>query len=105
MANDAKAALCWRGSLDISQVIPLHEELVGALEAGVPIEVDAAGVERIDTSAIQLLCAFIAEARERSIPVSWTGCSDSVRDVAKMLNLFALLNLEIETEQPIRTES
>lgn len=53
--------------LDISQASVLHNTLMKALAAGLPMRVDMRQLERIDTAAIQVLAAFAYTARARGL--------------------------------------
>ena len=54
---------------------------------------DGAGVERVDTAALQLLAAFHREAGVRGHEIRWAGASDALREAAGLLGLAGLLNL------------
>lgn len=54
---------------------------------------DGAGVERVDTTALQLLAAFRREAVARGHQTCWTGASDTLREAAELLGLARLLDL------------
>ncbi|MCH7868830.1 MAG: STAS domain-containing protein [Myxococcales bacterium] len=93
MADDSISTLIWSGNLDISQASSVHDELMSALDLRLPIQLDANGVNRIDTSIAQLLSAFFKEAREQDIEVSWKSTSDSLKNIARVLDLESELEL------------
>ena len=66
--------------------------LLQALEAP-SVEIDGAGVERVDTAALQLLLAFRRAASARGLPASWVGVSETMRDAAGVLGLTQALEL------------
>lgn len=70
-----KARLCERGS-DSADVI-----------------VDVAAIERIDTSAMQLLCAFARDRGSSDRKVVWRGESQSWREALRLLGARELLGL------------
>lgn len=79
------------GSVDISEVSALRERMLAALDAGLPIRLDVSAVERADTAAIQLLCAFASDARRRGLGVEWHEPSDALRRAATLLGLAHVL--------------
>ena len=57
------------------------------------VSLDAANVERIDTAALQLLCAFVRDRQARGLKVQWQGASAALQEAADLLDVRALLNL------------
>lgn len=93
MASDGVARLEWRGSLDISKVSDVQEELRDALLEATKIELDAASVERADTAMLQLLCSFLKAAEAKNVEVKWVGASEVLLKAAKTLDLLESLEL------------
>ncbi len=79
---------------DIASVKALHQHLGEALACGQPVEFRAARCERMDTAVLQTLYAFMREARERGLEVSWQGASLTVVDAARRLGMERALGLE-----------
>ena len=79
--------------LDIAGVGELYAKLREALEARRSIVLEAAQVERIDTAALQTLCAFFQEAQTRDVVVQWQQPSVAVQTAARRLNLSLCLAL------------
>ena len=80
-------------SLDISVVHELYQTLQQVVETSNPLVIDATNVERIDTAGLQLLCAFMQHAQDRSITVQWHQPAPAVYDAARLLDLEGLLHL------------
>ncbi len=97
MAGGNVSALKWRGNIDISKAKSLYDELESALEAGADIELDAGGVERVDTAIVQLLCAFREEARSRCLEVKWKSVSEPLMNIAALLGMVSMLGLGEES--------
>lgn len=76
----------------LADVAAVKAQLIAAFDAKA-VQLDAAGVERVDTAALQLLVAFRREAVARGIPPVWQGVSATVRDAAKLLGLAQALEL------------
>jgi ABC-type transporter Mla MlaB component len=60
------------------------------------LTIDASKLEKIDTSALQLLAAFMLEADKRSIKVNWQSPSARFINSARLLGLVELLKLPAE---------
>ncbi|PZN33128.1 MAG: hypothetical protein DIU71_05865 [Proteobacteria bacterium] len=53
--------------------------------------VDARAVERIDTAALQLLCAFVKRREHEQRPVEWLGTSQNFDEAVRLLGAATLL--------------
>ncbi len=60
--------------------------------------IDASKPERVDTSTMQLLSAFLIEAEKRSIEVQWESPSPCVLNAAKLLGLTETMKLPSDWE-------
>lgn len=54
---------------------------------------DVGNVERVDTSTMQLLCAFVRDRAAQQRKVQWVGDASVIRDAAYLLGVDALLSL------------
>jgi ABC-type transporter Mla MlaB component len=63
--------------------------LVGAEQ----VTLDVSAVERIDTSAMQLLCAFALDRAARNQKITWKGESTGWREAVRLLGASELLGL------------
>ena len=77
----------------IRDATQLLGQLMLRLEHSAPVYIDAAKVERIDTAALQLLVAFLADRRARRRAVVWLECSDGMMRAARALGLTGALAL------------
>ncbi len=77
--------------LTIGACRALHERLMGVLEEGRVVVLDAGSVERIDSAALQTLAAFVAGAQAG---VSWRAPAACVREAAALLGLESMLALD-----------
>ena len=78
------------GIRDASQLLG---QLMLRLEHSAPVYIDAAKVERIDTAALQLLVAFLADRKARRRAVVWLECSEGLMRAARALGLAGALAL------------
>lgn len=76
----------------LGSVADVKAELIDAFDAP-GTQLDGAGVERVDTAALQLLVAFRREATARGQAPAWLGVSDVMREAAGVLGLAQALEL------------
>jgi ABC-type transporter Mla MlaB component len=77
----------------VKDAAELKQSLCLHLEDAEPVALDIGKVERIDTSTMQLLCAFARDRAAHQRKVEWLGDSPIVRDAARLLGVEALLIL------------
>ncbi|MEW6728678.1 MAG: STAS domain-containing protein [Pseudomonadota bacterium] len=58
------------------------------------IDIDASRLEHVDTAGMQLLYAFVRDARRMNKAVRWHHLSAAVRDAAQVLGMDALFPRE-----------
>lgn len=82
--------------LDITEAPSLRSRLLGVLENGGKgaIRLDGSQVEAADTAGIQVLVAFIRDAKNQGREVRWDGASPVLHELAEKGGLGSLLNLE-----------
>lgn len=78
---------------DISQSAALKTELLALLDKQQTIQIDASRVERIDGTALQLLCALFVQAENNNVSLQWVEPSEALLQAAKYSGLTNLLNL------------
>jgi ABC-type transporter Mla MlaB component len=74
----------------------LKGELLRHIGEPASVAIDAGSVERIDTAAMQLLCAFVRDRTDRSLQVTWRSVSQSVSEAARLLGVGSMLALPAE---------
>ena len=79
---------------DIKTIDELSKELGAALAADGEVVVEAAGVETIDTAALQLLVAFANSVRANSRSIRWNDASPALRELAELTDLASALGFE-----------
>ena len=77
---------------DISSVAELKEDLKGLFKYEKVI-LDVSNVERIDTTSLQLLYAFIEEAKVNSLEIAWNSPSEAMTNSARLLGMEEVLQL------------
>jgi ABC-type transporter Mla MlaB component len=99
VVEDAKAAapsqptIVLASNCNVKDAGELKQSLCHYLDDGAPVALDVGKVERVDTSTIQLLCAFVRDRTARDRKVEWIGDSLVIRDAARLLGVEALLCL------------
>jgi ABC-type transporter Mla MlaB component len=81
------------GSTSLRDVTAFQAVLAERLDDSGTVQIDASGVERIDTATLQLLAAFVRDLRGDARLVEWTGCSAALRRAAHALGLTSALEL------------
>jgi ABC-type transporter Mla MlaB component len=57
------------------------------------VALDVGKVERVDTSTMQLLCAFVRDRSAQQRKVEWVGDANVIREAARLLGVEELLSL------------
>jgi ABC-type transporter Mla MlaB component len=81
------------GVLDVSQTRAAYQALNEALKRSLPVEVDAAQLERLDAAGLQLVTAFVQAARERHLRMQWSSVSAALQASAEFVGLVRALEL------------
>ena len=92
-ATDEAAQVLRLESSTIRDSGDLQRALVARFDAPGAVRLDAAAMERVDTTTLQLLAAFIQEVRAASRSVEWVACSDALVSAARAVGLLAALGL------------
>lgn len=80
-------------SCTVRDSIALKSALLDLLADRRPVTIDAGAVERIDTAALQVLCAFARDRKAAGGEVVWTGGTDSFCDAIRLLGLRQLIEV------------
>jgi len=79
--------------LDIASVDELKARLDALLGPGEPVELEAGQVGRVDASGLQLLAAWLRQARAAERCVRWGEVSAELRAAAELMDLTEYLTL------------
>lgn len=83
-----------QAELDIAAASTLHQQLLSALQAREPLEIEAQAVRRIHAAVLQLFLALINEAQPLGLPVRWRNPSSALIESAQLLGLVSQLGLD-----------
>ncbi len=92
-AAPSQQTLVLVGNCSVKDAAELKQTLCLHLDAAAPVALDVGKIERIDTSIMQLLCAFARDRAAHQRKVEWLGDSSVIRDAARLLGVEALLSL------------
>ena len=76
-----------KDAAELKQTLCLH------LDDAAPVTLDVGSVERVDTSTMQVLCAFVRDRSAQQRNVEWLGDTAVVRDAARLLGVESMLCL------------
>jgi len=86
--------------LGIEASTGLKERLTPYLTQAHAVVLDGTEVRRVHTAGLQVLCAFFASRDGTGHPTELRGCSEALRDAARLLGLGAALGLDDEFSDP-----
>ncbi|MBB6186221.1 STAS domain-containing protein [Rhodanobacter sp. MP7CTX1] len=95
-AAKAAAVIGLPADCRMAELPALRDQFLLALAAPLST-LEASGVERVDTAALQLLVAFHRDALARGQQVAWASVSAPLRDAAERLGLTKTLALPAAT--------
>ena len=78
---------------DIGKSQALRNEMLALINDNDEINIEASSVERIDGSALQLLCALFRYSKDHNLNIHWINPSDAVIESATTLGLKTILEL------------
>jgi ABC-type transporter Mla MlaB component len=92
-AADSRPTIALASNCNVKDAAELKQSLCFHLESDAPVVLDIGSVERIDTSTIQLLCAFVRDRAAQQRQVEWLGNARVLRDAARLLGVDGLLGV------------
>jgi len=78
----------------VKDAAALKTSLCAVAKESAAVTLDVRTLERVDTSTMQLLCAFVRDRIGRNQPVAWKGDSQALQDAARLLGVRALLGFD-----------
>ena len=77
----------------VSEAGSLKESLAALLDEPLPVTLDIAALQRIDTAGLQVITAFVRERAGHGRTVEWQGTAPVMTTAAQLLGLTTLLGL------------
>jgi len=87
VAEPVSGDVVLEGSLSIAEAETMHQSMMAVLDANVDISIASEDLSRVDAAGVQLIYAFVKEAKSRSISVEWKSVSDTLLETATVLDL------------------
>lgn len=81
----------------IASAPQLRSGLLKHLTDARTVQIDASGVQRIDTASLQVLAAFARDRRVGGLPVEWLGVPACLAQAAALLDLTDALGLAVHS--------
>ena len=91
----AAAVVTLPASCTLREAVAVKAALLPQLDVTCAVTLDVAGIERIDTAALQVLAAFVRVRRQRGAAVEWRGINRTLAGAAGLLGLTAQLGLPV----------
>ena len=87
------------GDLTVATVSALFPEGLklqsdGGIQAGDNMEIDLSKIEKVDSSAVSLMLAWLREAERNNISLCFTHVPDNLASLAKLYGVAELLTLQ-----------
>jgi ABC-type transporter Mla MlaB component len=92
-AQRSKPVIVLASNCNVKDAGELKQTLCLHLDDATPVTLDVGSVERVDTSTLQVLCAFVRERSAQQRKVEWLGDAGVVRDAARLLGVDSILCL------------
>lgn len=71
----------------IRNAAEFKQSLIGLLHEPQPVTIDVSSLERVDTTGLQLLYAFMRDRASSGGAVIWQGVNDVFRDAVRVLGV------------------
>jgi ABC-type transporter Mla MlaB component len=88
-ATDSSYAL--GASCTMREGAAIKADLMKLVASDQLVQIDVSAIERIDTSALQLLCAFVRDRRAKRLTTRWKGQPEAFSEAVEILGLASAL--------------
>jgi ABC-type transporter Mla MlaB component len=92
-ARPSQPMIVLASNCTVKDAAELKQSLCLHLDAVEPVTVDISGVQRVDTSTMQVLGAFVRDRSAQQRKVEWLGDASLLRDAARLLGIEQMLSL------------
>jgi phospholipid transport system transporter-binding protein len=82
-----------QSSCTVRDSVALRQALLDLIDDPLPVTLDVRAVERVDTAAMQVLCAFVRDRAAAGRVVSWLGGPESFVEAVSLLGMSKTLGL------------
>ncbi|HET9444795.1 MAG TPA: STAS domain-containing protein [Steroidobacteraceae bacterium] len=92
-AASSQPTIALASNCNVKDAAELKQSLCHYVDDTAPVALEVGKVERVDTSTMQLLCAFVRDRAAQQRKVEWRGDTRVIRDAARLLGVEAMLDL------------
>jgi ABC-type transporter Mla MlaB component len=92
-AASSQPSISLASNCNVKDGAELKQALCRCVADSGPVALEVGKVERVDTSTMQLLCAFVRDRAAQQRTVEWTGDTRVIRDAARLLGVESMLAL------------
>jgi ABC-type transporter Mla MlaB component len=92
-AASSQPTIALSSNCNVKDAAELKQSLCHYVDDSAPVALEVGNVERVDTSTMQLLCAFVRDRAAQQRKVDWIGDTRVIRDAARLLGVEAMLAL------------
>jgi ABC-type transporter Mla MlaB component len=92
-AASSQPMIALASNCNVKDAAELKQSLCHCVDDSAPVALEVGSVERVDTSTLQLLCAFVRDRAAQQRTVEWLGDTRVIRDAARLLGVETLLAL------------
>jgi ABC-type transporter Mla MlaB component len=92
-AASSQPTIALTSNCNVKDAAELKESLCHYVDDSAPVALEVGKVERVDTSTMQLLCAFVRDRAAHQRKVEWRGDTSVIRDAARLLGVESMLAL------------
>jgi ABC-type transporter Mla MlaB component len=92
-STDSEPVVALSSNSTVKDAASLKAALIDVVASSATVAIDVRSVERIDTAALQLLCAFVRERAKRQLGVKWLDCPKAFLEASRLLGVNAILGL------------
>ena len=84
-----------QSSCTVRDSVALREQLLQLIDDPQPVTLDLRAVERVDTAAMQVLCAFARDRSAAGHPVNWLGAPETFVEAVSLLGMSQSLGITV----------
>jgi ABC-type transporter Mla MlaB component len=92
-AAPSQPTIALASNCNVKDAAELKQSLCHYVDDSAPVALEVGKVERVDTSTMQLLCAFVRDRTAQQRKVEWAGDTRVIRDAARLLGVESMLAL------------
>lgn len=92
-AAPSQPTIALASNCNVKDAAELKQSLCHYVDDSTPVALEVGKLERVDTSTMQLLCAFVRDRATQQRKVEWVGDTRVIRDAARLIGVESMLAL------------